>query len=170
MPRKILKRLMPEHGTIRNHKYLSLFGSRLHDTNLWHLNRHSAAGAFAVGLFCAWMPIPFQMVAAAFGAMLFRVNLPLSAVLVWFTNPLTMPPMFYFAYRLGSFLLNRPHHYTHFEVSLSWLAGAMSTAGPPFLLGCLVLGLVSAATGYMFIHGLWRWSVSRQWKHRRRGR
>lgn len=169
MPKKTLKRLMPDPGIIKNNKLLGLLGSRLHDINLWHLNRHSAAGAFAVGLFCAWLPIPFQMLFAATLAMLFRVNLPLSVVMVWFTNPLTMPPMFYFAYRLGAFLLGKPHHYEHFEMSLSWLTSAMSTAGPPFLLGCLVLGLVSAATGFMLIHGLWRWSVSRRWKLRRRG-
>ncbi|WP_445397960.1 DUF2062 domain-containing protein [Zobellella sp. An-6] len=170
MPKKTLKRLMPDPGTIKNHKHLSKLGHRLHDNNLWHLNRHSAAGAFAVGLFCAWLPIPFQMVVAAALAMLFRVNLPLSAVLVWTTNPLTMPPMFYFAYRLGSFLLNKPHHYQHFEMSLSWLGSAMTTAAPPFLLGCLVLGVVSSASGYMLIHALWRRSVSRRWKLRRRGR
>ena len=168
MPKKMLKRLMPDPGTIKNNKYLAVLGSRLHDNNLWYLNRHSAAGAFAVGLFCAWMPIPFQMVMAALLAMTFRVNLPLSVVLVWLTNPLTMPPMFYFAYRLGSFLLDRPHHYKHFELSLSGISSAMSSAAPPFLLGCLVMAIVCSATGFMVIHGLWRWTVSQRWKKRRR--
>ncbi|WP_344955266.1 DUF2062 domain-containing protein [Zobellella aerophila] len=170
MPKKTLRRLMPDPGTIKNNKHLQLLGDRLHDNNLWHLNRHSAAGAFAVGLLCTWMPIPFQMLLAASLAIFFRVNLPLSMVLVWVTNPITMPPMFYFAYRLGSFLLDKPHHYQHFELSLSWLTNAMSTAGPPFLLGCGVLGLASAATGFMVIHGLWRWTVLRRWKRRRQNR
>lgn len=170
MPKKLLKRLMPDPGTIKNNKHLSLLGSRLHDSNLWHLNRHSAAGAFGVGLFCAWLPIPFQMLAAALLAIVFRVNIPLSAVMVWLTNPLTMAPLFYFAYRLGSFLLDRPHHYKHFELSLEWLSSAMSSAAPPFLLGCLVMAVVSSATGFMLIHGLWRWTVSRRWKRRRRNR
>lgn len=170
MPKKTLRRLMPDPGTIKNNKHLHLLGDRLHDSNLWHLNRHSAAGAFAVGLFWAWMPVPLQMLAAASMAIFFRVNLPLSVVLVWFTNPLTMPPCFYFAYRLGSFLLDRPPHYLHFELSLSWLREAMSNAGPPFLLGSVVMGLVSAATGFMIIHGLWRWTVLRRWKRRRQSR
>lgn len=168
MPKKTLKRLMPDPGIIKNNKYLGLLGSRLHDNNLWYLNRHSAAGAFAVGLFCTWIPIPFQMVLAALLAMTFRVNLPLSAVLVWLSNPLTMAPMFYFSYRLGSFLLDRPHHYKHFELSLSGLSSAMSSAAPSFLLGCLVMAIVSSATGYMVIHGLWRWTVARRWRRRRR--
>lgn len=170
MPKKLLTRMMPDHGSLKKNKYLKLLGNRLHDNNLWNLNRHSAAGAFAVGLFCAWIPMPFQMLVAALFAVYFRVNVPLSAALVWLTNPLTMGPLFYFAYRLGSFLLNRPHHYKHFELSLSWLSSAMSTAAPPFLLGCLVMAVVSAATGYMVIHGLWRWTVARRWQQRRRSR
>lgn len=170
MPKKLLKRLMPDPSKIKDNKYLSLLGNRLNDNNLWYLNRHSAAGAFAVGLFCAWLPIPFQMVLSALLAMYFRVNLPLSVVLVWLTNPLTMPPMFYFAYRLGSFLLDRPHHYQHFELSLDWLSSAMSTAAPPFLLGCLVMAIVSSAMGFMVIHALWRWTIARRWKQRRRHR
>ena len=79
MPKKFIKRLMPNHRTIREHKHLRFLGSLLHDPNLWHLNRRSASGAFAVGLFMAWVPVPFQMLLGAIGAIAFRVNLPLSA-------------------------------------------------------------------------------------------
>ena len=39
---------MPDHKLIREHKHLRIFGSMLHDPNLFHLNRRSVAGAFAV--------------------------------------------------------------------------------------------------------------------------
>ena len=58
MPKKLIKRYMPDHRQIREHKHLQLFGSLLHDPNLWHLNRRSAAGAFAVGLFVRLYPFP----------------------------------------------------------------------------------------------------------------
>lgn len=102
MPRKFLKKFMPNPHEIKNNKFLSLFGKVLHEPNLWHMNRRSMAGAFFVGLFFAWWPVPFQMVLAAGGAILLRVNLPMSIALVWITNPLTMPPMFYFAYVVGT--------------------------------------------------------------------
>ncbi|MBA1330154.1 ATP-binding protein, partial [Candidatus Endoriftia persephone str. Guaymas] len=94
MPKHLIKRLTPDHEMIRNHRHLQCFGKLLHDANLWHLNRRSAAGAFAVGLFMAFIPVPFQMILAAGAAILFRVNLPLSVALVWVTNPITIPPIF----------------------------------------------------------------------------
>ena len=74
------------------------------------------------------------MVLAAGLAILVRVNLPISVALVWVTNPLTMPPMFYFAYYVGVHLLGMPP--VDFELSFSWewLRSVMSTIGTPFLL------------------------------------
>jgi len=90
MAKKLIKKWFPHQDRIRHHQHLQFLGHRLHDPNLWHLNRRSVAGAFAVGLFCAMLPIPFQMVVAAVLAILARVNLPISVMLVWITNPLTM--------------------------------------------------------------------------------
>ena len=81
------------------------------DPNLWHLNRHSAAGGFGIGLFFAFWPVPFQMWLSAFAAIPLRVNLPLSVATVWLTNPITMPPIFYGAYKVGNYCVrnrNRP--------------------------------------------------------------
>ena len=105
MLKKLIQRYTPKPDTLKNHKHLKIFGDLLHDANLWHLNRRSAAGAFAVGLFMCWIPLPSQMIMAAGLAVLFRVNLPISVALVWVSNPVTMPPMFYFAYLIGAFCL-----------------------------------------------------------------
>ena len=105
MPKRLIKRWLPDQDKLKEHKHLRLFGKLLLDANLWHLNRRSAAGAFAVGLFMAWIPLPCQMLLAAGGAILFRVNLPLSVALVWLSNPVTMPPLFYGAYLVGCQLL-----------------------------------------------------------------
>jgi uncharacterized protein (DUF2062 family) len=47
MPKKLIQRFMPKPETLREHKYLRMFGKLLHKPNLWVLNRKSAPGAFA---------------------------------------------------------------------------------------------------------------------------
>ena len=167
MPKHLIKRIMPDAETIRNHKHLRLFGTLLHDGNLWHLNRRSASGAFGVGLFMCFVPVPFQMVLAAGGAIIFRVNLPLSVALVWITNPVTMPPMFYFSYLVGTWLIGTPPGDFQFELSIEWLMQGLGAIWQPFLLGCFVCGSVASVSSYGLIRGLWRWHVIRQWQTRR---
>jgi uncharacterized protein (DUF2062 family) len=166
MPKKLIKRFTPDHTKIRDHKHLRFFGTLLHDPNLWHMNRRSASGAFAVGLFMAFVPVPFQMLLAAGGAILFRVNLPISVALVWITNPLTMGPMFYAAYRLGAWLLGSSGAF-HFEPSYEWLVTELGAIWEPFLLGCFVAGSLSSLLGYMTIRGLWRLHLVRHYKERK---
>lgn len=170
MPRKLIKRFMPDHRKIREHKYLKFLGTLLHDPNILHLNRRSVAGAFSVGLFMAFMPVPFQMVLAAIGAIVVRVNLPISATLVWITNPLTMPPIFYFAYKVGSWLLSIPTRNIEFQLSIEWLMQELGAIWEPFLLGCLVCGLSFALLGNVFVRLFWRLHVVWNWRERRQRR
>ncbi|GAA74186.1 hypothetical protein P20480_0646 [Pseudoalteromonas sp. BSi20480] len=131
----------------------------MQDANLWHLNRRSARGAFAVGLFFAFIPVPFQMVLAAATAILFRVNLPISATLVWLTNPLTMPPIFYGSYLVGTLVLNQPEQHFAFELNWAWFEQSIETIGPAFLVGSLVCASIASIIGYFGIDILWRRSV-----------
>lgn len=166
MPKKIIKRFMPDHKSIKENKYLKIFGSLLHNPHLWHMNRHSVAKAFAIGLFFAFIPVPFQMVLAAGVAILVHANLPISIALVWLTNPLTMPAIFYSCYIVGTWILGAPAQEFHFEASWQWVLDSLSTIGPTFLLGCGVLAIVFAVIGYFGIQGLWRYSVIKAWKNR----
>jgi Uncharacterized protein conserved in bacteria len=170
MPKKFLKRIMPDHRVIREHRHLRIFGKLLHDPNLFHLNRRSASGAFANGLFWAFVPMPFQMLPAALFAILFRVNLPLSIALVWVTNPLTMPPIFYFCYKVGSWLLDVPVHEMEAAFSIEWLQAELSLIWQPFLLGCFVVATLSSLLGYFGVRGLWRLHLIRHWQHKKRER
>jgi len=166
VPRRLLKKIMPDHNTIRNHKYLQFFGTLLHNRALWHMNHNSVAKAFAVGLFFAWVPVPFQMVLAAGGAILFSANLPLSVALVWLTNPLTMPPMFYGAYKLGAFVLGEEMQHFEMELSFEWIEHEMSLIWEPFLLGCFIIGVASSLLGYIGIKLMWRYMVTKRWRDR----
>ncbi len=170
MPRKLLKKYLPHPQEIKENKYLRIFGKLLHASSLWHFSRHSVAKSFAVGLFCAWIPVPFQMVLAAGGAILFHANLPMSIALVWITNPITMPPMFYLAYKVGAFAMGVGEVPFEMELTLDWLINGTLLIWKPFLLGCLMIGISSAILGYIGIQWFWRWHVLRSWKNRKHGK
>lgn len=167
MARKFIRRYLPDPHKIRDHKHLRLFGTLLHDPNLWHLNRRSASGAFAVGLFMAFVPMPFQMIPAAALAILLHVNLPISVALVWITNPVTLAPISYFCYALGALLLDTPIRAVEFQISWEWINTELHRVWKPFLLGSSLVATVSAAIGFFSIRALWRWHVVRDWERRK---
>ncbi len=170
MPKKLIKKMLPDHEVIRNHKSLQFLGDKLHDPNFWHLSRRSISMAFCVGLFAAWLPMPGQMVVAAIAAFHLRANLPVSVALVWLTNPVTMPPLFYFAYRVGLVLMGRTPSAEKFEFSLEGITSGLGASWQPFLLGCLLLAVVSSSMGYFGINYFWRRHVALRWEERRQQR
>lgn len=169
MPKKFFRRYLPRKSELHEQHSLRLaLGDLLHDPNIWHLNRRSVSGGFAVGLFVAWVPLPIQMISAAALAILFRVNLPLSVALVWITNPVTMGPMFWFAWRVGAYLLGVEAVPMAFEPTLEWFTAGVVRIWLPLTFGCLLLGALSAALGFLVCRVLWRYHVIRHLLRRRR--
>lgn len=167
MPRRLIRQYLPDLGEqVRTHRRLRFLGERLHDSDLWHLNRASASKATAIGLFMALMPIPFQMVGSALGAIVFRANLPIAVVLVWITNPVTMPPIFYFCYRFGAWLLQTRPREVEFEMSLAWFSTELLRVWQPLLLGSVLVAIVASLIGYYGVRELWRWHVLRDRERR----
>lgn len=138
------------------HRYLQIFGETLHNPNLWHFNRRSVANATAIGLFCAYLPMPFEMLAAALGAILFNGNLPLAVAWVWISNPVTWIPLYTPAYLLGNWLLDKETTEAG-RVTMSVLIESYAA----LWLGCLIIGSIAAMAGYVIIHQLWRFKVRR---------
>ena len=167
MPKKLIKKYMPDHKTIKEHKHLKVFGKLLHNGNLWHFNRRSVSGAFAVGFFCAFIPLPTQMIIAAAIAIIVRANLPVSVSLVWITNPITIPPIFYGAYKTGAYVLGREMIESDYQLTAEWFSSQLDLIWQPFLLGCLICGLVSSLLAYTTIRLLWRLHIIQHIKERR---
>ena len=168
MPRRFLRRYLPSAASVRGDRTLSrLFGSWLSNPNLWILNRSSVTKAIAIGLFMAFVPVPFQMALAAGAAIYIGCNLPVAVAMVWITNPLTMGPIFYFAYLVGSAILGETAQPIEFAITWGWLTRQLAAVWEPLLLGCLVLGVISAVAGALVVNGIWRLHVVHSWKARR---
>lgn len=175
----MLKRYLPDHTAIRDNRWLAIFGDSLLHPRLWHLNRHSAAGAVAAGLFCGMLPAPFQMLTAAICAVKFRVNLPLAILTTLYTNPLTIIPLYVIAFEIGKFILEMvgiggngrfvaPPEFSITEMGL-WFSAAshwLMNLGRSLAVGIVILGALLAMIGYFAMHGLWRFGLIRAWRAR----
>lgn len=166
MPKSIIRRWLPTPEQVRAKSGLKFLGALLHDPNLFHLNRHSVSVAFAVGVFTSFLPVPGQMIIAALLALWFRCNLPLSVILVWISNPITMPAMFYSTYKLGAWILGTPPLDFRIELSWEWLTSEVGKIWLPLFFGSLLSGIFFAAVSYFTMQALWRWHVIKRWKIR----
>jgi uncharacterized protein (DUF2062 family) len=180
VPRKFLRKYLPDSHTVRSSRLVAPFGSWLHHPNLWCLNRKSVPGAVAIGLFCGLIPGPLQMVAALLLAIPLRKNLPLALLVTLYTNPLTIVPLYVVAYGYGQLLLGATQSAMPFEPFVwdwtdlwgstrgfvAWILGL----GKPLAVGLPALGLTLAALGYFGMELAWRLHVVAAWRARARRR
>lgn len=150
---------LPDAETLRQQPWLQKFGPRLNNTALWRLRRRSLQRACVVGLFCAWLPLPIQMLLAAALAIRFGAHLPLALGLVWLNNPLTLPLLIVAGYQAGVVILQMPAQDFVFEASWQWLAGSLHQVGLPLLTGSVLLGLLSALLSWPLSARIWHFHL-----------
>jgi len=124
------------------------------------VNRRSVSRGVLVGLFIAFIPMPAQMVAIVLLQPLFRFNLPLSIAMVWITNPLTMPFIYYVEYKTGAFLLGM-HHLPALSISLEWFQAHFEEIALPLYVGAFFYSTLFSLTAYYAVQRLWILSVRR---------
>ncbi len=156
MPKKYFRRIAPSPETIRRLKFPTRFAHLLHDPNLWHINRHSVARAFGLGLFAAFLPIPLQSPIAIVLSLWLRSNLPLTVLMVLITNPLTMVPIELAAYGLGQWVVPGEYHPLPTPFEWGWVWNNLSSIGLPLVVGHFMLSILGGLLGYYGIQGFWR--------------
>ncbi|MGO3345421.1 MAG: DUF2062 domain-containing protein [Marinomonas sp.] len=169
MPKRYLKKFIPNPEKLKESKALRLLGKQIYEPDLWHLNRRSVARAFFNGLFWAFIPMPLQMVVSALLAIPLRANIPLSIALVWITNPLTMPFVFYFNYKVGSWLVGDDSG-KDFHLSVEWIWAKLEHIWVPLYVGSIASGLSFAILAYIITLLVWRIQVVKRWKERKQKR
>jgi uncharacterized protein (DUF2062 family) len=175
--RRHLHKFLPDHEAIRGNRWLAPFENTLLHPRLWHLNRRSAAGAVAAGMFCGLIPGPLQMLGAAICAVAFRVNLPLAMLTTLYSNPFTIVPLYIAAFGIGQWALPGEHDrfvappepdatglFAWMQALVEWMIGL----GAPLALGLVLLALGLALAGYLLVRVAWRIYLVRAWHRRRR--
>jgi len=161
LPRKKLKKILPTHEKIKEQKFLKIFGSFIHKKEIWSLSRKKVVAGVLIGIFVACLPMPLQMILASSLAIFFNANLPISFALIFISNPITMPPLFYLEYQIGNLLI-KPENIVEFnfdsmydnfgEIALSLWSGA------------IILGIFSSVVCAILVNFLWISSVRRNRK------
>ena len=167
MPRRFFRKFALKRHELAQSRLFAPLRHLFNDTRLWGISRRSVVPAFALGVFLAFLPFPGHPILAMLGALALRINVPIAAVTTLLNNPLTMGPMFYAAYRLGSYLLGEPQVALDFELSLDWLSKTFVDVWQPLVLGCVLLGTVTAVVAFLCVDLAWRVSVH-DYKFRKR--
>ena len=173
--RRTLKKYLPDPQTIRDNPWLRPFASSLLHPRLWHLNRHSAAGAVAAGLFCGLIPGPLQMLGAAICALVFRVNLPLAMFVTFYTNPFTIVPLYLLAYQIGRLSIGESNGFITppaFSAAdfIGWTTAMqtwMLAVAKPLGIGLILLASGLAIVGYLATRAAWRAYLISAWRRRK---
>jgi uncharacterized protein (DUF2062 family) len=97
-------------------------------------------------------------------------NLPIGIILIWISNPITIPPMFYLTHRLGSFILDSDPIPFTVTLSWEWFSSIGSAIVLPLITGSLLCGIIAASIGYFAVRYLWRWKVVKNWEARKDAR
>jgi len=162
LPKKKLKKILPTHEKIKEQKFLKIFGSFLHKREIWSLSRKRVVAGVLIGIFVAALPMPLQMVLAVFLAIILNANLPISFVLIFISNPLTMPPLFYFEYQIGKLLI-KPENPIEFNFdSMTENFGDIAVC---LWSGAIIVGIFSSIICAIVVNFLWIYTVKKKRKN-----
>ena len=164
-----LRRKLPKKQDIENTPSLSIFKSFWKRPELWAMNRNSIPVGISVGIFCAFLPMPFEMLAAAFLAIVLGGNIVFAISMVWISNPLTWVPLYTPCYLFGARLL-RLDPIAITEMSSFKINTELGYHYAALWLGCLIIGVTISSLTYAFLRIIWRRQVQYEWSERKKYR
>lgn len=100
-----LRRLMPTPESLAANRWLRWLGPSLLHPRLWHMSRRGIALGVAIGVFFAFIIPVAQIPLSAAVSVALRANVPASVAATFVNTPLTFGPVYYAAWRVGSWLL-----------------------------------------------------------------
>ena len=168
-----VRRHIPTRETVGEYRLLRPFAAHLSHPSLWRLNRRSVPRGVALGLFIAAI-IPFMHTfVAAILAIPARANVAVAALFTLVVNPLTIPPLYYGAYRIGAWELHHDSALVNsadaerFSSELSRMLFWLHHASGSIAMGVLTIATLLALLGYFGAKLGWRIWCGNRWRKRR---
>ena len=122
------------------------------------------AKGVAVGVFCGCFPFfGFQTLLGLFLARVARGNLFLAAICTWISNPFTYVPLYFFNYKVGSFLLKNSSDIIfdkNILIQELWEQGSIFSLR--LILGSALVGLLLAFISGIFAFFLYKRKIQKR--------
>jgi len=160
MIRKIFKKDKTHSGKI--HEFIKKYNI---PREYLSINRKSISRGVLVGLFWGFIPMPMQMLAVLITTPFLKFNVPIAISMVWLSNPITMPPMYYMEYLTGNFILGR-EGIASVELTVEWFKDNLNDIFIPLYVGTAFYSIVVSSTIYLLINQLWIYSVKSEKEER----
>jgi uncharacterized protein len=169
--RKFFLRWTPTPESLQQHPHLQFFVGAASHPRLWRLTRRGVASGAAIGAGLSVIPLPIQILLAAFIAFLCKAHIPTAVAATFISNPLTAILIWASAWKIGAVLLQQPATslpLTDFSFSsINWQQLAawyewLALNGQPLWLGMPLLALVLAVFSYALVMISWRIAINRQ--------
>jgi hypothetical protein len=171
-----LTRHIPTRETIHHHRILKPFAPHLSHPALWRMTHRSVPRGVALGLFVGVIIPVMHTAIAAVLAIPLRANVAITAAFTLIVNPITIPPLYYAAYRIGSWELHHdatlmnPSAAQRFSSELSRLLFWIHQASGSIAVGVLTIAAAAAAIGYLSSAIIWTGWLRSKARQRRAAR
>ncbi len=163
------RRLIPNRETLLASRWLRWLAPWLGHPELWHWSRRGVALGVALGVFFGLLIPLAQIPVTAAVAIALRANLPAAAASTLITNPVTFAPLYYGAYRLGSWVTGdtasspaTPGAVPSETGTTTWQR--MAELGKPLIVGLSILAVTAGLATYFLIDLAWRWRSAQRRK------
>lgn len=183
-----LRQWMPTKESVANNRWLRWMGPSLLHPRLWHLSRRGVALGAAIGVFFAFITPIAQIPLSAGASMLLRANVPASVVATLINTPPTFAPIYFGAWKVGSWMLGENANASEAPqilaevgqpesaaaspvaaIEVSWWKRwhqRLAQAGKPLMVGALTFSVVFSTLAYFLVSAVWHLRV--RLKRRRR--
>lgn len=157
---QLLRARISSREELEANRWLKVLAPYLADTKLWHWSRRGVAAGVAIGLFVGLLIPVAQILLAAVAAVVLRANIPVAAAATFITNPLTVPPIYYAAYYLGTWATGSaaPAALSLADPASIW--ENIGTIGMPLFAGLGIAATTLALASYLLISQAWAWRVA----------
>lgn len=159
--RRWLRRLEPRVLSELDRPALAWAKPWLDRHELFSFTRRPLARGLAIGLLCGLIPGPLQVATTIMLCSVLRANVVFGVATTFYTNPLTIVPLYALAFQIGGALLPGEQSMPVFDRTAAaegWLLALgdwVSGLGWPLLVGLPVMGCWFAVSGYLLFTWWW---------------